>query len=72
MIRKKNNLLNKTGCLMTDQEIILRCSWNIAWLEQEKVKLYQEYVDKIAAINRDIAWLQNRISNQLFDEEPNT
>lgn len=60
-----NNM--RPGCLMTDQEKILRCVWNIEWLEQEKVKLYQEYVDKIAAINRDIEWLQKRISNQLFN-----
>ena len=53
----------KTGGVMTEQENILHNSWRIMWLEQEKEKLYQEYIDKIVAINRSIEQLQRKTSN---------
>lgn len=48
---------------MTEQENVLHSSWRIIWLEQEKEKLYQEYIDKIVAINREIEQLRNKTSN---------
>ena len=48
---------------MSEQESILYCSWRITWLEQEIEKLWQEYVDKVAAINSEIEKLQSKISN---------
>ena len=48
---------------MTEQENILHSSWRIIWLEQEKEKLYQEYIDKIVAINREIEQLRSKTSN---------
>lgn len=51
---------------MTEQENILHSSWRIIWLEQEKEQLYQEYIDKIAAINREIEQLRSKASNATF------
>lgn len=48
---------------MTQQEQSLHDSWKILWLEQEKEKLRQEYLERIAAINLEIFQLQNRVSN---------
>ena len=48
---------------MTEQESILYCSWQIIWLEQQKEKLWQEYIDKVAAINLEIEALKKRTSN---------
>ena len=48
---------------MTEQESILYCSWQIIWLEQQKEKLRQEYIDKVAAINLEIEALEKRTSN---------
>ena len=48
---------------MTEQESILHCSWQIIWLEQQKEKLYQEYIDKVIAINLMIERLKKQTSN---------
>ena len=48
---------------MTEQENILHNSWRIIWLEHEKEKLYQEYIDKIIAINLEIEQLRRKTSN---------
>ena len=48
---------------MTEQESILHCSWQIIWLEQLKEKLWQEYIDKVAAINLEIETLKKQTSN---------
>lgn len=48
---------------MTEQESILHCSWRIIWLEQGKWKLWQEYIDKVAAINLEIEALKKQTSN---------
>ena len=48
---------------MTEQESILHYSWQIIWLEQQKEKLWQEYIDKVAAINFEIEALKKRTSN---------
>lgn len=61
MSGSKGNL--KIGGVMTEQENILHSSWRIIWLEQEKEKLYQEYIDKIVAINREIEQLRSKTSN---------
>lgn len=54
---------------MTEQESILHYSWRIIWLEQQKEKLYQEYIDKVVAINIEIEALQRRTSNATVIEE---
>ena len=58
---------------MTEQESILYYAWRIMWLEQQAEKVWQEYIDKVSAINSEIEKLQNKISNAtiMTNEPPN-